>query len=181
MQSHALPPGRDNRAYRKLTCRDDRAHRRLTRRGRAVFPVAGWRAVLPMLVPPGAEAAALVMHWLPLAHPVRLALGDLLVAAVMAVQIIRERRHWRTGSIEEFDSARPRRRDIVSTWWVMWWVTLWVQVFDRRYGWYLLVFLAGSLLVPMLRRLDRWIFTRPGLPGDSGERDSASPGATPAG
>ena len=112
----------------------------------------------------------------------RLALGDLLVAAVMAVQIIRERRHWLTGSIEEFDSARPRRKGIVSMWWLAWWETLWIQVFDRRYGWYLLAYLAGSsLLVPMLRRLDQWIFTRPGLPGDSGERHSTSPDTTPAG
>jgi hypothetical protein len=158
-----------------------RSTRRTARR--AAFPVAGWRAELPGLVPWGAQAAVFFVRWLPLAYPVRLALFFLLVAAVMVVQIIRERRHWRTGSIEEFDSARVRRRGIVVMWWSAWWVTLWVQVFDRGYGWwYLLVFLAGSsLVVPMLRRLDRWIFPRPALPGDGGERDSASPGATPAG
>jgi hypothetical protein len=171
--------GRVRRQVRAVLFAADliRSSRRMARR--AFFPVAGWPLELAWLFPLGALSAAdLGTHWLPLAHPVRLALADLLMAAVMAVQIVRERRHWLTVSKEELDSARTRRRLIMLMWWTVWWGQ-WLRAFNK---WYLLAYLAGSVLVvvPILLLLERWIFTRPDLPGDSGERVSTSPGAAPA-
>jgi hypothetical protein len=150
--------------------------------GRAYFPVTGWRSNLPRLVPLYALAAAtLATYWLPLTRPTRLALDDLLVAAVMAVQIIRERRHWLTGSTEEFGNGRQRRRSVLGTWWNVPWLILYIQVLRNMPGWYQLALLLGWIATFwMIRPAERWIFTRPGLPGDCGERDGTSPGTPPA-
>jgi len=147
-----------------------RGARRMARRVRR--PAAEWRVCYPAF---GTFIIALLWtHWLPLAHPARLALVEVTLAAGMVLHVIRERRYWLAGSKEEFDSAHAGRMITVITWWLMLCMPLATGV-----GW--LVF-AGCYLPALLalRPLERRIFTRPGLPSAAARRPRASSGPAPA-
>jgi len=111
-----------------------RGARRIARH--APLPLTGSRSAMYVVWPCSVLViASPVLRWLPAAHPVRLALYELVLAAGMICQVIRERRHWLAGSKDLFDQphGRARRRLMLNFWSIVAWdqITVGIRLDSR--------------------------------------------------
>ena len=142
--------------------------------GPARYPVTELPALFPFCI---MIVALLIVHLAPLAYPVRLALGVLVMAAAMAFQNIRERRYWLARGNGEPGGGRLGRLRIYGCWiWALSSLLVNGLLLNRSglaFGWYTwlyagccaVLFGAGTLFI------ERRIFTRPGLAGHTGKQD----------
>jgi hypothetical protein len=148
--------------------------------GAAAHPaseVPGWLFPYCVLI-----AALLVAHLPPLALPVRLALGDLVMAAGMTVQVIREHRYWLAGGSEELGGGLGRRGRIYICWSLaLYWL---IRSFKFAPWWHAWLYGIPDvvLYVMVVGFAERRIFARSGPAGRTGERDEDrhGSGAPPA-
>jgi hypothetical protein len=148
--------------------------------GAAAHPASEMTALLfPFCV---MIAALPVAHLPPLVLPVRLALGDLVMAAGMTAQVIREHRYWLARGSEEPGGGLPRRGRIYICWsFALSWLILSFKVAPWWHAW--LYGIPGVVLVGIVGGFaERRIFARSGPAGRTGEHDEDrhGSGAPPA-